>query len=81
MNRKKKVGAGKRDQHSPASSRNGQHSRAPERRQECNWDEGQRHGGGEGRQCSDLGPSELSWGSERNADLPMECNSVAASQG
>lgn len=36
---------------------------------------------GEGRKCSDLGPSELSWGQrEGNADLPMECNSVAASQ-
>ena len=44
MNTEKRVGAGERDQHSPASSRNGQHSRAPERRQECNWDEGQRHG-------------------------------------
>ena len=43
MNRKKRVGAGERDQHSPASSRNGQHSRAPERRQECR-DKGQRHG-------------------------------------
>lgn len=69
MNRKKKVGAGKRDQHSPASSRNGQHSRAPQRRQECNWDEGQRHGGGEGRKCSDLGPLELSWGQREECRL------------
>lgn len=48
---RKEVGAGERDQHSPALSRDGQHSRAPERRQGCNWDEAQRHGRSSGQEA------------------------------